>query len=250
MCWDTSETDSDCINLLDVEKDKKVQMETGFEIYDLTLLNDYVVFSGMNNKDFSYGIMAKQISTGKELCISDTQNNQLEFYCYQDEIYFLEPNDDNHLYKYNLSSKAKSKVSDLVQNKSSVRINLCVNDSGIFFTKCVFEEDSEETNLYKLDTDNNKVILIAQNIDDIVGSQDDVIYGIFNNRKSDIIYKINPDNLEKNEIFTGDEPIIRAYIQGEYLLCDFLDMLNEENDKTLIINLNNGKIIKTVTADV
>ena len=225
-------------------------METGFEIYDLTLLNDYVVFSGMNNKDFSYCIMAKQISTGKELCISDTQNNQLEFYCYQDEIYFLEPNDDNHLYKYNLSSKAKSKVSDLVQNKSSVRINLCVNDSGIFFTKCVFEEDSEETNLYKLDTDNNKVILIVQDIDDIVGSQDDVIYGIFNNRKSDIIYKINPDNLEKNEIFTGDEPIIRAYIQGEYLLCDFLDMLNEENDKTLIINLNNGKIIKTVTADV
>jgi hypothetical protein len=243
LYWYSKENaDYGYINLINIDDGKSIKVKTEFNVYALMLDGNYIIFSGMNNKDFSYNIIAKDINSGEELCVSNTQNNQLEFVCYNGEVYFFEPNEDNTLYKYNIQSQEKTKLSDLVKNTSSVKTNLCVDDDGIFFTKTNFSEDDEVSNLYKLIVDENKVVTVAENIDDIIGADNGILYCIDNDVNMDSVYKINVRDKSKDILFSY-KPITKAYIQDGYLVCESMNLEDEKEDKFFIVDVSTGKIV-------
>ena len=182
----------------------------------------------------------KDISTGEEICVSDTQNNTVTFAYYNDEIYFLEPNDDNHLYKYNVTLQEKSLVSDLVANKSSVRMSLFVCEQGIFYTKAIFYETGREQHLlYKLR--DGEIIKIADDVDNIIGLIKNNIYV----DSLSGIYEINLDNMEKNQLMK-DSDFINTYMQSHYLICETLNLTDEEKDTVYIYDIDRKQLAATV----
>ena len=233
-------SDDRYINIYNIESLSGDIIETHYNIYDCLYTDNYIIFSGFDNDSYNYVICLMDISTGEEICISDTQNNQVVFSLYNDEIYFLEPSDDNHLYKYDITLKEKSLVSNLVENKSSVRMILYACEQGIFFTKAVFYETGTEQHcLYKLQ--DGEIIKVADNVDNIIGAENNNIY------VEDLygVYKIDLNSLERTSLIQNNN-IINVYHQNQYLICETLDWSNDENEYIYIYDINREESHSTI----
>jgi hypothetical protein len=229
------------VYLIDTESNEETKIKTELDVYDLKLNGNYMILSGENHNDFTYSIVAKDINTDEEIYISYTQNEQVVFDCYNDEVYFFEPTDASKLYKYNLSSGEKTKVSDLVQNNGKEKTYLCVNDAGIFFTKTTSTENEERSDLCKLSFGSDEIVTVEENINEIVGSALGALYCIDYDLPY-TVYKIGLEDASKVELVSY-KTIYNAGIQGNYLVCDGQNMMAPIGFRTYIVDLTGNEII-------
>jgi hypothetical protein len=227
--------------LIDTDSNEETKIKTELDVYDLELNGNYMILSGENHNDFTYSIVAKDIKSDEEIYVSYTQNEQVEFDCYNDEIYFFEPADDSKLYKYNLSSGEKTKVSDLVKNNGKEKAYLCVNDDGIFFTKTTTTENEERSDLCKLSFDSDEIVTVEENINEIVGSALGALYCIDYDLPY-TVYKIGLEDASKVELVSY-KTIYNAGIQGNYLVCDGQNMMAPIGFRTYIVDLTGNEIV-------
>lgn len=147
------------------------------KIFYVWIENDYAVFSRLRysrnkNDRGGYEIVAMNMNDESQSVVSDTQNIQVEFSCYNNKIYYLE--EGNQIWEYDIEKKSKLIFLDEMERRTSERVDLAANSNGVFFTMpCDYEG---HINLYKYNGDTQGAVLVKENVKDVIQYNDDVMF--------------------------------------------------------------------------
>lgn len=228
------------VNIYDIDTDELVEYDFNIQVYRMIYEDDYLIISGREQVNYNYVILCKNTKTGENLIISNTQNNLVTFAYYDNAVYYFEPSEKNNLYKYDLCMNKKQRVTDKIEDFTSIGMKLHVNKNGIFFTKASIETDFTYSKLYKYNLNTYEIECIGTDVSELFGlakyGEDIIFYCDTNNN----IIEFNTKTLEKRVIINYKH-IANISVQND---CIVVKSFSEPCVD--IIEINSGKLLRKI----